>query len=97
MLNPNGKVSKKQTVKLTILLQVRYHREKDKHRAGAHEPGSQRGRTCSGSGNGNSSDKVRGERGGYKQVRGGRACAGGCMNEHRGTNERREVRTWQGR
>ena len=43
MLNQNRKVSTKQTVKLTILLQVRYHREKDKHRAGAHKPESSKG------------------------------------------------------
>ena len=67
------------TDKLTILLQVRYHREKDKHRADAHEPGSQWGCTCSGSGNSNSSNKVRGEHGGYEQIWGQHQ---GQTNEH---------------
>ena len=50
---------------LTVLLQVRYHREKDKHKGGTHKPGSQQ--RCMHSGNSNSSNKVRGEHGRYKR------------------------------
>ena len=54
---------------LTVLLQVRYHREEGKCRAGAHGPGSQRRRTRSGSGNGSGSNE--GNTGGGTNVRRG--------------------------
>ena len=54
---------------LTVLLQVRYHREEGKCRAGAHGPGSQRRCTRSGSGNGSGSNE--GNTGGGTNVRRG--------------------------
>ena len=68
---------------LTVLLQVRYHREEGKCRAGAHGPGSQRRRTRSGSSNSSGSNE-----GNTRGGRGGRTCTGG-MNGAPGTVQTR--------
>src|ERR1700685_3610759 len=61
---------------LTVLLQVRYHREEGKCGAGAHKPGSRRRRTHSSSGNGSGSNE--GSAGGTNVRRGVRTSTRGA-------------------